>query len=72
MKSVNGKGCSSTADSFVYRIPLSLEGFLLGKKWENVVEMYISSSRAENIFSALTHGRHNNENVDSFDLISSL
>ena len=50
MKSVNGKECSSTAESFVYHIPSSLQAFLLGRKWENVVEMYISSSRAENIF----------------------
>ena len=50
MKSVNGKECSSTAESFVYRIPLSLQAFRLNRKWENVVEMYISSSRAENIF----------------------
>ena len=50
MKSVNGKECSSTAESFVYRIPLSLQAFRLNRKWENVVEMYISSSRVENIF----------------------
>ena len=50
MKSVNGKERSSTADSFVYHIPSSLQAFLLGRKWENVVEMYISSSRTENIF----------------------
>ena len=50
MKSVNGKERSSTTDSFVYHIPSSLQAFLLGRKWENVVEMCISSSRTENIF----------------------
>ena len=30
-------------DGFVYNIPLSLQVFLLGRKRENVVEMYISS-----------------------------
>ena len=37
-------------DGFVYNIPLNLQVFLLGRKWENVVKMYISSSRVENIF----------------------
>ena len=37
-------------DSFVYSIPLSSQVFLLGRKWENIVEMYISSSQADNIF----------------------